>query len=806
MTNVVNLRVGPYASVLLFLWTMMMWGMVLWSFNQESQVTLNLASTQAHIHYEKDMTLLTWVANRGRVYVPINEDFQPNPLLSHVDDRDIATPSGVKLTLVNPLQMIRHVERGGRFNENSISRVISLTPNHTGYLPDEWEKRALTTLSQGIEEVMEVIDIDGASSLRMIHPIVMRKVCLSCHEDYRGKEGKMVGASSIILPMRMLHEREAATHLNILSVFGMLWLLGSIAIVFGYLVLKRQIKERMNAVAAKINSEVREGAIVRSALDCVMTIDAEGLIVEFNPAAEKTFGYKRKNIIGCDMAELVIPSEDREAHRNGMARYLTTGEPRRLGKRTEIMAMRADGSHFPAELAITEIDVGGERLFTAYLRDITEAHYLAEQLSFQASHDSLTGLVNRREFEKRLETILKMSSDDTEHCLFFMDLDQFKFVNDSSGHPAGDELLRQLAGLLHTKVRASDVLARLGGDEFGILLEGCPLDKAKALADELLESIRLFRFIWQDKTFTIGASIGIVPIKGTGTSMFEALRAADAACYRAKDDGRNRKHVYTPDDKALTKQRGELRWVTRIHQAFEEGRFHLYRQELKPLNEALTDGKSHFEILIRMVGDNGELLSTVDMITAAERYNLMPNIDRWVVRTTLKWLHDQGDRQNEISLVAINLSGQSITDSIFLSYVKEQFSKFKVPFDMICFEITETTAISNLAKAGFFIEALRKEGCRFALDDFGSGMSSFGYLKNLPVDFLKIDGEFVRDIVNDEVDRAMVKSINEIGQLMGKYTVAEYVESEEILALLKSIGVDYVQGYAIDKPHPLKDS
>ena len=800
---VTNPRIGLFALVLAVLWTLLIGGMTLWSFNQEEQTTINLATAQAHLHYEKDMALLAWVANRGKVYVSVSDDFQPEPRLSHIDERDLTTPSGISLTLVNPLRMIRPVDKGSEYHEGLASRVISLTSQHQEYRPDEWESAALEQLEEGAEEVVEIVDIEGRPQLRLLHPILMRETCLACHHEEADKEGQVVGASSIILPMKRLIEREAAARFEILSAFGMLWLIGLFGIGLGYLILKHQVKGRIEAVEAKIRSEGREGAILQSALDCVVIIDVEGRIVEFNPAAEKIFDYKREQVIGKDMAELIIPPEQRESHRNGMARYLTTGERRMLGTRVEITAMRSDGAQFPAELAVTEIDVGGEKLFTAYLRDITEARYLAEQLSFQASHDSLTGLINRREFEKRLEAVLSRADDSSEHCLLFIDLDQFKIVNDSSGHPAGDELLRQLSGLLHTKVRASDVLARLGGDEFGILLEQCPLEKAEELANELLESVRQFRFSWQYKTFTVGASIGIVPLLGRGTTIAAALRAADAACYRAKEDGRNRKHVYMPDDQELTKQRGELRWVTRIHEAFEEGRFHLYRQNLRPLNPSLSDGRQHFEILVRMEDDNGELISTVDMITAAERYNLMPNVDRWVVRTTLKWLHEQGDKLSQIGLVAINLSGQSITDSIFLSFVKEQFSKYRVPFKLICFEITETTAISNLSKAGYFIEALRQEGCRFALDDFGSGMSSFGYLKHLPVDFLKIDGEFVRDIINDEVDRAMVKSINEIGQLMGKYTVAEYVESEEILVLLQSIGVDYVQGFAIDKPSPL---
>ena len=804
MTIAVSPKIGPYALVLVLIWTLLVAGMITWSSNQQEQAILQLASSQAHSHYEKDRAFRLWAAGRGRIYIPVDESFQPDSLLAHIEERDITTPSGLQLTMINPTRMLREVERQFSNPHGVVGKITSLDPLFPENAPDAWERMALERLEAGEEDVSAFTQLNGEPYLRLMHPITMTKKCLMCHEDQEYEPGKVAGGITVSLPMKELLEQGAKERQDEGIAFGLLWLIGLVGISIGYLFLKRQVKGRIDAVEAKMQSEVREGAILQSALDCVVTIDAEGRIVEFNPAAEKTFGYVREEILGQDMADLIIPPDFRESHRNGMIRYLKTGEARMLGTRIEITAMRADGSEFPAELAVTQIDTGDSPMFTAYLRDITEAHYLAEQLSFQASHDSLTGLVNRREFEKRLECALAMATDQTEHSLLFMDLDQFKIVNDSSGHPAGDELLRQLAGLLHTKVRARDVLARLGGDEFGILLEECPLENAKQLADELLESVRMFRFNWQNKTFTVGASIGIVPIRGRATAISEALRAADAACYRAKEDGRNRRHVYTPDDEELTKQRGELRWVTRIHEAFEEGRFHLFKQTLQPLNQKLSDGRAHFEILIRMENDRGEFLSTMEMIKAAERYNMMPNVDRWVVRTTLQWLHSLGDKISEVGLVAINLSGQSITDSIFLSFVKEQFVKYRVPASLICFEITETTAISNLSKAGYFIEALRREGCRFALDDFGSGMSSFGYLKHLPVDFLKIDGEFVRDIMSDKIDRAMVKSINEIGQLMGKYTVAEYVENDEILEQLRIIGVDYVQGFAIARPVPLK--
>lgn len=430
-----------------------------------------------------------------------------------------------------------------------------------------------------------------------------------------------------------------------------------------------------------------------------------------------------------------------------------------------------------------------------------------ERLSYQATHDALTGLVNRREFERRLEKALFSAREEGRvHALCYLDLDQFKIVNDTCGHVAGDELLRQLTVLLQSKVRDADLLARLGGDEFGVLLENCPLEQAQVVADLLRQTVKDFHFVWQGKPFVIGVSIGLVPLNQDCESLASVLSRADTACYTAKDLGRNRVHVYRAEDSELALRQGEMNWVARITHAIEENRFRLYYQAIMPLSHSDREGE-HFEILLRMLDDAGELIPPMAFIPAAERYNLMPAIDRWVVSTAfgLYWKIFPRTALNRRHTCTVNLSGPSLCDDYFLEFIKRQFSLYQVPYDHICFEITETAAITNLSSAMEFIGALRNLGCRFSLDDFGSGLSSFTYLKNMPVDYLKIDGSFVRDMVDDPMDAAMVESINQIGHVMGLKTIAEGVESDEILAKLRVIGVDFVQGYTIERPKQLED-
>ena len=426
------------------------------------------------------------------------------------------------------------------------------------------------------------------------------------------------------------------------------------------------------------------------------------------------------------------------------------------------------------------------------------------RLVYQASHDALTGLINRREFEQRLErTLLSALQQDREHALCYMDLDQFKVINDSCGHAAGDELLRQLALLLKGHLRESDTLARLGGDEFALLLENCSIPDALAVADMFRAEVQRFRFKWGDRIFAIGMSVGMVAINRDSGTAASLLSAADAACFVAKDRGRNQIHLYESRDIDLVRHRSEMQWVTRIQRALEEHRLRLSWQEIRR-TESAGEPPCHVELLLRMVGDDGSEILPMAFIPAAERYSIMPALDSWVIEETLRVCQRYlTDRRRQHCLFAVNLSGASLKDPEFRRTLLERLQDNPELGPHLCFEITETAAIGNLAVVNEFIDAMREFGCSFALDDFGSGLSSFTYLKNLKVDYLKIDGAFVRDIASNPIDRAMVEAIHRIGHQMGLKTVAEYVESEQTLAVLREIGVDYVQGNGVHCPEPL---
>lgn len=436
--------------------------------------------------------------------------------------------------------------------------------------------------------------------------------------------------------------------------------------------------------------------------------------------------------------------------------------------------------------------------------DYTEAQQLAEQLTHQASHDSLTELSNRRAFEISLQHALESArGQGAEHVLFYLDLDQFKIINDTCGHIAGDALLRELSRILQARVRRQDMLARLGGDEFGVLMEHCSLSDALRVANALCSAVSEFRFAWDNKTFRVGVSIGVVPIDANSESCASVLSAADSACYAAKDGGRNRVHLYTENDLELARRKGEMRWVSRINQALEDNRFQLAFQPIVPTQGPL--GGHHYELLLRMKDETGQIVMPGAFLPAAERYHLAGKLDQWVVGTALDWLSSNPAHLNDLSLCSINLSGHSLGDDYLLNYLIGRLAPQPPLTRKICFEITETAAIANLSSALHFIHTLKDIGCRFALDDFGSGFSSFAYLKKLPVDFLKIDGMFVKDMIDDPVSLAMVNSINEIGHVMGMETIAEFVKDVEVLDKLRTIGVNYAQGYGIGKPRPLAD-
>lgn len=454
----------------------------------------------------------------------------------------------------------------------------------------------------------------------------------------------------------------------------------------------------------------------------------------------------------------------------------------------------------PAEAAGRPLD--------EFFRDVSRERELTRKLAWQASHDALTGIPNRREFEKRLgEAIAAAKRDGTRHALLYLDLDQFKVVNDTGGHMAGDELLRQLSVLLREPLRPGDTLARLGGDEFGVLLADCPPDKARRIADKLLQVLAGFRFAWEDRLFEVGTSIGVVPIDAESRGVMQIMTAADEACYAAKGKGRNRIHVFEEGDAELAWRRSQMEWVARINEALRENRFRLYRQPIMPTR---ADGREpgHYEVLLRLQNADGSILPPQLFIPAAEQYDLMPAVDRWVIRTLFASQNAAlaaRRRPGEpcACLYTINLSGATLNDETFPAFIREQMAAHDVPAGAVCFEITETAAIANLAKASAFMKEFVALGCHFYLDDFGSGLSSFAYLKNLPVDYLKIDGAFVRNMVDDSVDCAMVEAINRVGHVMGIRTVAEFVEDEATFRRLQSVGVDFAQGYCIGKPEPI---
>ena len=566
----------------------------------------------------------------------------------------------------------------------------------------------------------------------------------------------------------------------------------------------RDISELRNARQALHQEKELALITLQSIGDGVVTTDENGLITYLNPTAEHLLGVSSKRLEGVHFQQAMPLVDEASGESLGDLVRMSMSLDAGVAQADDGLLMKGDGSryHLKITTAAMRDHFGHVVGAVLVLHDITEAMGMAQQLSYQASHDMLTGLYNRRIFEQRLEEAIRSAMDGEEqHVLCYLDLDQFKVVNDTCGHHAGDELLQQIATQMQSHVRETDVLARLGGDEFGVLLEHCHPDKAIQIAEKLRQAVRDYRFAWEDKSFEIGVSIGVVPIQADSGNLAHVLAAADAACYIAKDSGRNRLHLYQPDDEAILQRHGEMQWVHRLSSAFDTNSFELYAQ---PISHVAGDRVvSHYEILLRMQDGKGRLVPPGAFIPAAERYNLMPTIDRWVVRTTLEMLRDhQGELAFPPVECAINLSGQSLCDDKFLEYVIDLFDETGIPPENINFEVTETAAVANLSRATRFISILRGMGCSFALDDFGAGLSSFVYLKNLPIDYLKIDGAFVRDMVHDPVDRAMVASINQIGHIMGLKTIGEYAESEEVLLALERAGVDFAQGHGIAPARP----
>ena len=545
---------------------------------------------------------------------------------------------------------------------------------------------------------------------------------------------------------------------------------------------------------------------LRSIGDAVITTDARGCVTDLNPAAESLTGWRAADAKGRPSDEIfrLVEEFTREPAGNPVHQVLTQGIVTLLEENVTLIAR--DGSeHGVADSAAPIRDRDGKMVGAVLVfRDVTHQRQIARELRHQAAHDWLTGLINRREFERRVEQALEHAAvDGSEHALCYIDLDQFKVVNDTCGHSAGDTLLRQVADLLHAALSKRDTLARLGGDEFGLLLEHCSRPVAERIAGELLKQLHEFRFVWGEHVLRIGASIGVIALTGTGQTLVQVLSAADSACYAAKEAGRNRVKFYTVEDKELMRRHGEMTWVARINAALDEDRLELFVQDVMPLGPANETRRLYREVLIRLREKDGALTPPGAFIPAAERYNLMPRIDQWVVRKTVDWLMNRKN-QTASAIYGINLSALSLTHEGMLRYLQDEIRSCGVPPGTLCFELTETTAISNLTHARQFIAELKALGCAFALDDFGAGMSSFSYLRNLAVDYLKIDGALVVSAAHEPVNRAMVDAINRVGHTAGIVTIAEWVEDDATVAVLKELGVDYVQGFAVARPGPLQ--
>ncbi|HEU5137035.1 MAG TPA: EAL domain-containing protein [Steroidobacteraceae bacterium] len=538
--------------------------------------------------------------------------------------------------------------------------------------------------------------------------------------------------------------------------------------------------------------------------EAIVTTDLDGRLAYLNPAAEKLLGVARAQALGRPLEDVVglLDQNDRNQITDPVQEAIGGGDgiPHNLSRRAVLLG-KSSGEERAIELAASPLRVDDELVGAVILlHDVTELRGLHRQMSYQATHDALTGLVNRREFEHRLDEATEAARrGEGAHMLCYLDLDRFKIVNDTSGHLAGDSMLREVAKLLREAVRDSDTVARLGGDEFGMLLVGCPLEKARQIADDVCRSIATYRFVWHDRVFNIGVSIGLIEIGREAGSVEQLLAAADSACYVAKKEGAGRVSVYSARDAALARNNGEIEWLQKLQSAIKDERFALYYQPIVSADGSETDGPS-MEVLLRMLDEAGAEIAPLEFVAAAERYRLMASVDRWVVQTTFGALSRNAFHLAQDRSVAINISSQTLGDPLFLEFVVECLDRTGVAPDQVCFEIAESAVISNMEHARRFVGVLHGMGCKFTIDDFGSGVASFSSLKNLPLDYLKLDGSFMRNLARDSVSQTMVTAMIKLARTLNFKIIAEQVEDNAALDVARRFGVDFVQGFVIARP------
>ncbi|HSG63652.1 MAG TPA: EAL domain-containing protein [Gammaproteobacteria bacterium] len=574
------------------------------------------------------------------------------------------------------------------------------------------------------------------------------------------------------------------------------------------LTVAKDITHRKSMEASLGRGKLQARITLESIGEGVITTDTAGNIDYMNEAAEELTGSSRSGGLGKRLTDLIalVDEVDRESLGDPVARCLSERKRVSLGRRA-LLTSKFGGRERSIDLTASPIRspdglVAG---CVVIFHDVSELRGLARQMSYQASHDALTGLVNRAEFESRLEAALQGAriGDGAGHAVCYLDLDRFKMVNDTCGHLAGDNLLREIASLLRERVRDSDTVARLGGDEFGLLLIGCPLEKARQITDDISQAVADHRFVWRDQIFDIGVSIGVVEIGHDSGTAESVLGAADSACYVAKQQGRGRVHVYSARDEVVARQRGEIQWLQRLQRAIKEGGFELYVQPIVSVAGRVDSGPA-VEVLLRMRDEAGAPISPAQFLQAAERYQLMGGIDRWVVQAALTSIASGSLRLPEGRCCSINLSGQTLGDETFLDFVVEELDRSGVEPAQVCFEVPESAVVGNLEHARRFINVLHGIGCHFALDDFGSGIGAFGNLKDLAIDYLKIDGAYIRNIAQDSVNHAMVAAMIKLARTLDFRIVAEEVEDRDSFETVRELGVDFVQGYIVERPHPMQ--
>ena len=569
------------------------------------------------------------------------------------------------------------------------------------------------------------------------------------------------------------------------------------------LTIARDVSYRKSLEVSLSRSKRQAQYTLESISEGVITTDNEGRIDYMNRAAESMTGGNREEAMGHKIAELfsLVDESDRRPLGDPVERSLAMRRRVNMGRRALLVSRDGEYEH-SVEITASPIRGPGNSISgtVVVFHDVSEIRGLTRQMSYQATHDPLTGLINRREFERRLQAAMDSAqAEEQVAILCYMDLDRFKAVNDSCGHLAGDNMLREVASLIKDQVRDSDFVGRLGGDEFGTLLIGCPIDKARQIATDVCNAIADYRFVWKDKIFNIGISIGLVGIAHSTGTLQDVISAADSACYVAKQRGRGQVHVYSARDEAIARERGDIQWLRQLQDALHENKFELALQPIIATGSGKESGPSA-EVLIRLPDQHGRSANTAEFLRPAERYQLMPQIDRWVVNATLAAIN-----AGEIKLAggrscAINISGQTLRDEGFLGFVVDALDRSGVPPTSICFEVTESAISANVQQAQRFIEVLHGIGCEFALDDFGSGLGAFSNLKNLPVDYLKIDGTHTRNLSADQINQEMVSAMIKLARTMEFRVVAEQVEQQEDFDWLRDIGVDFVQGNFVDPP------